>query len=56
MTQDCLHCGGTGEEPFSDGETCGICLGERAVPEQVNRDYYETVSAALSDSERKEDT
>ena len=43
----CLHCHGSGTEPFTDDEKCGICLGERTVPEEMNEMYYERVMAAL---------
>lgn len=46
---ECLHCGGSGEEPFSDGEECRVCLGMEDVPEKLNRKYYETIEEVLDD-------
>lgn len=46
---DCLHCGGSGVEPFSDDEKCAICLGEQTIPAEMNREYYEAVREALDD-------
>lgn len=44
----CLHCGGNGTEPFGD-EECQICLGEKVVPREVNRQYYEQIREVLDD-------
>ena len=45
----CLHCAGTGTEPFSDDEDCQICLGEGGIPEEINRQYYEKISEVLDE-------
>lgn len=47
----CLHCGGSGVEPFTDDEDCRICLGEQTIPEAMNRQYYEKVLEALGDAQ-----
>lgn len=51
----CLHCAGDGTEPFTD-EKCRICLGEEAVPVEINQDYYRLVSDALEIEGRTQDT
>lgn len=48
-TGRCLHCAGTGTEPFSDSETCQICLGEQSIPQAMNREYYERIQPALEE-------
>lgn len=51
----CLHCAGTGREPFSD-ETCSLCLGEQELPAEINREYYDQIMTVLDDSDNTSGT
>lgn len=48
---NCLHCTGTGVEPFSD-EDCTVCLGEGDVPAEMNREYYDRIQESLDDGSK----